>query len=101
MNRVLLHLADCRCQRAAEFVAAAAEAAEAIESLIGDDVVEFYLPSLGDVIDGGACRLSFDVHGRHYELDSFSDASEQVAEVLASLSRQFAEAAAALQGGAA
>jgi hypothetical protein len=101
MNRVLLHLSGCRCARAAEFVSAAAEVAEGIELLIGDDVVEFCLPSLGDVMDCGCSRVAFFVRGGDYELDSLDDAAEQVAEILAGLSRKFAVAAAALQGGAA
>ena len=100
MNRIITHLSRCRCQRAAEFVAAAAEVAESIELIIGDDVVEFMLPSLGDVMDGGCNRVAFYVRGGDWELDRLDSAAAEVAEVLASLSRKFAEASAKLQGGA-
>ena len=98
MNRVLLHL-GCRCARAEAFIAAANEVAESIELIVGDEVVEFFPPSLGDLVDCGCYRLSFYVRGAEYQLDSLDDAAEQIAEVLAGMSRKYAEAAAALQEG--
>lgn len=95
MNRVLLHLSGCRCHAARQYVEAAEVVADCITETVGDGVLEFWIPSAGAFLEGE--RITFYIRGGDYELDALDSASEEVAEVLASMSRRLAVAAAALQ----
>ena len=53
-NRVLMYLGDgCQCRRVKRLIDRATEVAEEIEATAGDDVFEFWMPSVESVINDG------------------------------------------------
>jgi hypothetical protein len=100
INRVLLHLTGCRCQRAAKQQAAVQDVAETIHHIMGDDLVQIFVPTAAELAEFNE-PFSFHVKGGGlYDLESLDSAAAEIAEVLAKLAGRYANAAARLQGGA-